>query len=105
MKMRVAPRVGQQHLQSLTKHHGASAEVVGVGLHGRAVHAHHQPLLALVDQRHHAVDHLVGHEALAGAVGLHDRLDEVLRHVLVVGQQLLGVLGKAYPKFSKSSDA
>lgn len=84
---------------------GACAEVVGVRLHGQAVHAHHGLLLALVHQRHHAVDHLLGHEVLAGAVGLHDGLDEVLRHVLVVGQQLLGVLGKAYPKFSKSSDA
>ena len=38
---------------------------------------------------------LLGDEVLARAVGLDNRLDEVLRHVLVVGQQLLGVLGQA----------
>lgn len=84
---------------------GACAEVVGVRLHGQAVHAHHRCRGAGVDQLRHAGEHLVGDKVLAGTVGLHDDLDEVLRYVLVVGQQLLGVLGKAYPKFSKSSDA
>ena len=74
---------------------GARAEVVGVGLHRQAVHAHDRPRLALVDAVPHHLQHLVGHEVLAGAVGLHDGLDQVLRHVLVVGQQLLGVLGQA----------
>lgn len=32
---------------------------------------------------------------LAGAAGLDDGLDQVLRHVPVVGQQLRGVLGQA----------
>ena len=41
------------------------------------------------------MQHLVGDEVLAGAVGVHDCLDEVLRHVLIVGEQLLGVLGQA----------
>ena len=74
---------------------GARAEVVGVRLHRQAVHAHDRPRLALVDAVPHHLQHLVGHEVLAGAVGLHDGLDQVLRHVLVVGQQLLGVLGQA----------
>ena len=39
--------------------------------------------------------HGVGDVVLAGAVGLHDGGHHVLRHVLVVGQQLLGVLGQA----------
>ena len=39
--------------------------------------------------------HAVGDEVLAGAVALDDGLDEVLRHVGIVGQQLLGVLGQA----------
>ena len=39
--------------------------------------------------------HPVGDKVLAGAVGVHDGLNQVLRHVLVVGQQLLGVLGQA----------
>ena len=77
------------------------AEVVGVRLHGQAVHAHHRLGPALVHQRHHAVDHLVGDKVLADAVGLHDGLDEVLRYVAVVGQQLLGVLGQAVAAVSE----
>ena len=38
---------------------------------------------------------LLGNEVLAGAVGGHDGFDQVFRHVPVVGQQLLGVLGQA----------
>ena len=74
---------------------GARAEVVGVGLHRQAVHAHDRLLLAGVHAVPHHLQHLVGHEVLAGAVGVHDGLDQVLRHVPVVGQQLLGVLGQA----------
>ena len=74
---------------------GARAEVVGVGLHRQAVDAHDRLLLAGVNAIPHHLQHLVGDEVLAGAVGLHDGLDQVLRHVLVVGQQLLGVLGQA----------
>ena len=74
---------------------GARAEVVGVGLHRQAVHAHDRLLLTGVHAVPHHLQHLVGHEVLAGAVCLHDGLDQVLRHVLVVRQQLLGVLGQA----------
>lgn len=74
---------------------GARAEVVGVGLHRQAVHAHDRFRLALVHAVPYHLQHLVGDEVLAGAVGLHDGLDQVLRHVPVVGQQLLGVLGQA----------
>ena len=74
---------------------GARAEVVGVRLHRQAVHAHDRLLLAGVHAVPHHLQHLVGHEVLAGAVGVHDGLDQVLGHVPVVGQQLLGVLGQA----------
>ena len=74
---------------------GARAEVVGVGLHRQAVDAHDRLRLALVDAVPHHLQHLVGDEVLAGAVGVHDGLDQVLGHVPVVGQQLLGVLGQA----------
>lgn len=74
---------------------GARAEVVGVGLHRQTVHAHDRLRLALVHAVPHHLQHLVGHEVLAGAVGVHDGLDQVLWYVLVVGQQLLGVLGQA----------
>ena len=73
---------------------GARAKVIGVGLHRQAVDAHDRLRLALVDAVPHHLQHLVGHEVLAGAVGVHDSLDQVLRHVPVVGQQLLGVLGQ-----------
>ena len=74
---------------------GARAEVVGVGLHRQAVHAHDRLRLALVHAVPHHLQHLVCHEVLAGAVGIHDGLDQVLGHAPVVGQQLLGVLGQA----------
>ena len=74
---------------------GARAEVVGVGLHRQAVDAHDRLRLALVHAVPDHLQHLVGDEVLAGAVGIHDGLDQVLRHVPVVGQQLLGVLGQA----------
>ena len=74
---------------------GARAEVVGVGLHRQAVDAHDRLLLAGVHAIPDHLQHLICHEVLAGAVGLDDGLDQVLRHVPVVGQQLLGVLGQA----------
>ena len=74
---------------------GARTEVVGVGLHRQAVHAHDRLRLALVDAVPHHLQHLVGDEVLAGAVGLHDGLYQVLWHILIICEQLLGVLGQA----------
>ena len=74
---------------------GARAEVVGVGLHPQAVHAHDRLRLALVHAVSHRLQHLVGHEVLAGAVCIHDGLDQVLGHFPVILQQLPGVLGQA----------
>ena len=74
---------------------GARTEVVGVGPHRQAVDAHDRLLLTLVRAVPHHLQHLAGDEVLAGAVGLHDGLDQVLRHVPVAGRQLLGVLGQA----------
>ena len=72
---------------------GARAEVVGVRLHRQAVDAHDRLRLALVHAVPQHLQHLVSDEVLAGAVGLDDGFDQIMRHVLVVGQQLLGVLG------------
>ena len=47
---------------------GARAEVVGVGLHRQAVHAHDRLRLALVHVVPYHLLHLVGDEVLAGAV-------------------------------------
>ena len=94
-------RLVHQHGHALGLHalHDAldrgGAEVVGPGLHGEAEHTDQRLCHAGVDELVHALEHLVGHEVLASAVGLDDRLDEVLGHVPVVRQELLGVLGKA----------
>ena len=71
------------------------AKVVRSGLHGEAVHAHDGSFDAGVHELVHLLKHLVGHEVLARAVGLDDGLNQVLRHVAVVGEELLGVLGQA----------
>lgn len=78
------------------------AEVVGVGLHGQAVHADDAGVAggAVAPLSAGAVvprlfQHPLGDEVLASAVGLHDGADDVIGHLVVVGQQLLGVLGQA----------
>src|SRR3546814_4572194 len=40
-------------------------------------------------------DHFGRHEILARSVRRNDRLDQILRHILVIGEHLLGVLGQA----------
>ena len=64
----------------------AVAEVVGSRLHHEPPDPHH-PGLALEDGGRD--------EVLAGGVGLHDGADQVLRHLGVVREELLGVLGQA----------
>ncbi len=39
--------------------------------------------------------HFTRNEVLARGVGLDDGVDDVLRHVAVVGEELLGILGQA----------
>ena len=85
-------------------HHALDAalpEVVAAGLHRQAVHAddglvlpRRVPLPVVLVRSGHP-EHLPGDEVLPRAVALHDRSHHVLRYVLVVGQQLLGVLGEA----------
>ena len=82
---------------------GRLTEVVGVGLHGQAVDADDTELLVrrvilvlfpvAVVARH--LEHPVCNEIFAGAVGLHDGLDEIFRHILVVGEELLGIFRQA----------
>lgn len=82
--------------------HARRAEVVGARLHREAVHAHDRGGRAGVDELRHFGQHLVGDEVLARAVGVDDRLDQVLRHVLVVGRQLLCALGQAAAAVAKA---
>ena len=65
---------------------GGSAEVVGVALHGQAVDA---------DGARVARDDRIRDKILAGGIALDDGLDQILRHISVVSQQPLGVLGQA----------
>ena len=83
---------------------GGLAEVVRVGLHGEAVDADDDFLLLLLALGVIGgvaavgagdLQHAVGDEVLAGAVGLDNGLDQVLGHVAVVGEELLGVLREA----------
>ena len=81
---------------------GRLAEVVGVALHRQAVHADDAfaRLLAVLVVARIVVpaclaQHGVGDVVLARAVALDDGGHHVLRHVGVVGQELLGVLGQA----------
>ena len=74
------------------------AEIVGVGLHGQAVHTYHQrPLLLRVPHGGRGivtglVQHTIGDEILSGAVRLHDSRDQILRYILIVCQELLRIL-------------
>ena len=47
------------------------------------------------------VQHAVGNEVLSGMVTFNDSLDEVLGNILVVGKELLGVLGKTVAAVAK----
>jgi len=69
------------------------AEIVRAGLHDQAIHPHHRRL---------AAQDLLGDEILARAVCLHNRMDQVLRYIAVVGQQLLGVLRQAIAAIAKA---
>lgn len=70
-------------------------EVVAAGLRGQSIDPYDRGMDAGVDQLIHLLQDLVGDEVLAGAVRVHDGLDEVLRLVFVVGQELLCVLRQA----------
>ncbi|EJX04076.1 membrane protein [gut metagenome] len=48
------------------------------------------------------VQHLVGNEILTSLVGFHDGRHHVLRHILVVGQQLLGIFRQAITTVAKT---
>ena len=81
---------------------GGLAEVVAVAFHGQTVDADGHSffpsaviaVFGIAVIRGHLQD-AVGDEVLAGAVALDDGLYQVLRHVLIVSQELLGVLGQA----------
>ena len=69
---------------------GGLAEIIGTRFHGQPVNADDRILNAF-----DALHHLRCNELLAGAVSIHNSFDKVLRHLIIVGQQLLGVLWQA----------
>ena len=79
---------------------GTLAEVVAVRFHREAVHPDDTflflrriiatPVVVIIISR--LVQHPVGNEILARAVALHNRLNQILRHILIVRQQLLRIL-------------
>ena len=73
--------------------HGVLPEVVGPSLHNEAICA---------DNLRLHVDDLLCYEVLAGGIRVHYRADEVLRHVLVVRQQLLRIFGQAISTIAKA---
>ena len=91
-------------------HHALDAalpEVVASGLHSKAVYAYHGVVLlryiptAVIFVCSGHFQYLAGDEVLSGTVALHYRCHHVLRHVGVVGQQLLGVFGQAVAAVSE----
>ena len=69
---------------------GGLTEIVGTGLHGQPVDADNR-VLNVLDAFHH----FGSHEFFACAVRVHNGFDKVLRHLIVVGKKLLGVLRQA----------
>ena len=56
---------------------GDRGEVVGVRLHRQTAHAHDRLRLASENAVPDHLQHLIGDEVPAGAVGIHDGLDQV----------------------------
>ena len=83
-------------------------EVVRVGFHGQAVDADHRLVLLLAAPDivfavgPGQLQHAIGDKILARAVTFDNGFDQVLRYVLVVGQQLLCVLGQAVAAVAKT---
>ena len=79
----------------------ALAEIIRIALHGQAVHTDDDLFLLRARPtvvgliRSRKLQHALGNIVFPRAVALHDRLDEVLGHILVVCKQLFGVLGEA----------
>ena len=91
-----------------TLHHAldaALAEVVAVRLHRQAVHTDHAPprlvraevTVVVLAVEPSLAEHPLRDEVLPRAVAVHYRLDQVLRDVRVVRQELLRVLRQAVP--------
>ena len=76
----------------------ALAEIIAARLHRQAVHADNRPRIL---RKTCANQNPLGNKVLAGTIGVDDRTDDVVGHVVVVGQKLLGILGQTVAAVSK----
>ena len=83
---------------------GGLTEVVAIGFHGKSVYANYNAfLLCFLCSREGLTvavspsnfQHSIRDEILSGPVALYDGLDQVFRHILVICQELFGILGQA----------
>ena len=87
----------------------ALAEIVAVRLHGQAIYPDNTFLLrfraeipaVVIIVVSRFLQHLVRNEILTCTVTLHNGLNQVLRHILVVSQQLLGILRQTVAPVTK----
>ena len=88
---------------------GRLAEVVGVGFHREAIDTDNACVgvigtilvVACVVVPSCHLQHSIGNEVLACAVALHNGCHHLLRDILVIGKELLGVLGQAIASIAK----
>ena len=81
------------------------AEVIRIGLHRQAVNTDDTWLFSLsiiliilviaVIPCH--LKNAIGNEILARAIGLHNSFNQIFRNILIIGEKLLGILGRQYP--------
>ena len=77
------------------------AEIIAVGFHGQTIYADNQGLLSLSIPLTGCriisclFQNLIRNEILAGAIRLDDGLDQILRDIRIIGQQLFGVFRQA----------
>lgn len=72
-------------------------EVVGTGFHGQAVDADNR-----IANIFNPVKNFVGDKVFTGTVSIHNCLDQILRNLVIVGEQLLGVLWQAVTAVSEA---
>ena len=79
------------------------AEVIAVALHGQTIHTDSDCLflilieliLCIVAVVASQLQNTIGDEVLTGSVALDDSFNQILRHICIVSQQLLGVFRQA----------
>lgn len=68
------------------------AEVIAIALHGQPIHAYCLRILC---------DNLICNEVLTDGITFYNRLNHSLRHILIVSEKLLGILGKTIPAIAE----